>query len=88
MSNNAVTDVGSGQFNSSNEPPEIDWESLDILPFTKDQIGSARPMDEDAMYEFVGLREEDDRAEKEKLAAEKENEVSLHNLWNDIRGRC
>jgi hypothetical protein len=76
VSSNAITDVGSGQVNSSNEALEIDWDSLEILPFTEDQIGSARPiMDEDAMYEFLGLREEDERAEKEKLAAEKENEV-------------
>jgi hypothetical protein len=69
-----MTDIGSGQVNSSNELPVIDWDSLEILPFTEEQIGSARPlMDEDAMYEFLGLREEDERAEKE--AAEKENEV-------------
>jgi hypothetical protein len=85
MSNNAVTYVGSGQFNSSNEPPEIDWESLQILPFTEDQIGSARPiMNEDVMYEFLGLREEDERAEKEKLAAEKENEFPNDDI--DLEG--
>ena len=32
-------------------------------------------MDEDAMYEFLGLREEDERVEKEKLAAEMEGDV-------------
>jgi hypothetical protein len=80
-----MTDVGSGQFNSSNEPPEIDWESLQILPFTEDQIGSARPiMNEDVMYEFLRLREEDERAEKEKLAAEKENEFSNDDI--DLEG--
>jgi hypothetical protein len=76
MSSNAVVDVGTGQVNSSNEAPEIDWDNLEILPFTEEQIGSARPlMDEDAMYEFLGLREEDERAEKEKPAAEREDEV-------------
>jgi hypothetical protein len=76
MSSNAVADAGTRQVNSSNEPPEIDWDSLEILPFTEEQIGLARTlMDEDAMYEFLGLREQDERAEKEKLAAERENEV-------------
>jgi hypothetical protein len=77
MSSNAMTDVGSGQAISSNEPPvidAIDWDNLEILPLIEEQIGSARPLaDEDAMYEFLGLREEDERAEKE--AAEKENVV-------------
>jgi hypothetical protein len=41
-------------------------------------------MDEDAMYEFLGLREEDERAEKEKLAAEKENEFSNDDI--DLEG--
>jgi hypothetical protein len=72
MSSNAVTDV----INSSSEPHVIDWDSLEILPIAEDQIGCAYTlMDEDTMYEFVGLREEDERAEKEKLAAEKENEL-------------
>jgi hypothetical protein len=74
-----VTDVSSGHVNSRNEPhaiDAIDRDSLEILPFTEEQIGSARPlMDEDAMYEFLGLREEDERAEKEKLVAENVNEV-------------
>jgi hypothetical protein len=42
----------------------IDWESLLITPLTEEQIGTAHPvMDEDLVYEFVGLRAEDERAE-------------------------
>jgi hypothetical protein len=65
---------GSNEHNEHPTIDAIDWDSLEILPFTEEQIGSARPLvDEDVMYEFLGLREEDERAEKE--AAEKENEV-------------
>ena len=37
-------------------------------------------MDEDAMYEFVGLRAEDERAEQARMAAEKENESNVDDL--------
>ena len=43
----------------------------------EDQIGSAVPlMSEDAMYEFLGLRAEDERAKKASFDAENENETN------------
>ncbi|CAD6264528.1 unnamed protein product [Miscanthus lutarioriparius] len=48
----------------------IDWDSMEFIPLGQDQIGAALPvMDEDAMYEFVGLRAEDERAEQSRMAA-------------------
>ena len=48
----------------------IDWDSMEIIPLGQDQIGAALPvMDEDAMYEFVGLRAEDERVEQSRMAA-------------------
>ena len=37
-------------------------------------------MDEEAMYEFVGLRSEDERVEQARMAAEKENESNVDDL--------
>jgi len=60
---------------------EIDWDSLEITSLIEDQIGTALPaMDEDAMYEFVGLRAEDERAEQARMTAEKENETNLDDV--------
>jgi hypothetical protein len=60
---------------------QIDWESLLITPLTEDQIGSAHPvMDEDAVYEFVGLRGEDERAEQARMAAQKVTEIDLDDV--------
>ena len=51
----------------------IDWDSLEIVPIPEEQIGApVTLMDEYAMYEFVGLRAEDERAEQARIAAEKE----------------
>jgi hypothetical protein len=59
----------------------IDWDSLLITPLTEDQIGTALPvMDEDAIYEFVGLRAEDERAEQARMAAQKETEIDLDDV--------
>jgi hypothetical protein len=58
---NAVTDAIS-------EPHVIDWDNLGIVPIAEENIGSAAAlMDEDATYEFLGLRAEDERAEREKI---------------------
>lgn len=63
----------------------IDWDSLEIIPLTEEQIGAPLPaMDEDTMYEFVGLRLEDERAEQTRIAAEKENETNLEPV--DLQG--
>ncbi|CAD6245871.1 unnamed protein product [Miscanthus lutarioriparius] len=75
----ATSNVGhdnvTGPIDSSKEASvshAIDWDSLEIIPLGQDQIiGAALPvMDEDAMYEFVGLRAEDERAEQARMAAE------------------
>ena len=51
----------------------IDWDSLEIVPIPEEQIGApVTLMDEYVMYEFVGLRAEDERAEQAMIAAEKE----------------
>ena len=43
------------------------------MPIPEEQIGAPITlMDEDAMYEFLGLRVEDERAEQTRIAAEKE----------------
>jgi hypothetical protein len=60
---------------------QIDWESLLITPLTEDQIGIALPvMDEDAMYEFVGLRAEDERAEQARIVVQKVTEINLDDM--------
>jgi len=60
---------------------QIDWESLLITPLTEDQIGTTLPvMDEDAMYEFVGLRAEDERAKQARMAAQKVTEINLDDV--------
>ena len=55
------------------KPTEIDWDSLQITPLTADQIGvPVAVMDEDRMYDFLGRRAEDERAEQARaVAAEK-----------------
>jgi hypothetical protein len=68
----ATSNVGhdnvTGPINSSKEAfvsHAIDWDSLESIPLGQDQIGAALPvMDEDAMYEFVGLMAEDERLSK------------------------
>jgi len=73
----ATSNVGhdnvTGPIDSSKEASvshAIDWDSLEIIPLGQDQIiGAALPvMDEDAMYEFVGLRAKDERAEQARMA--------------------
>jgi hypothetical protein len=60
---------------------EINWDSLEITPLAEDQIGTALPvMDEETMYEFVGLRAEDERAKQARVTAEKENEANLDDV--------
>jgi len=60
---------------------QIDWESLLITPLTEDQIGTALSvMDEDAMYEFVGLRAEDERAEHARMGAQKVSKINLDDV--------
>ena len=73
---NVVSDNVGTQVDST-DPPDvgnvIDWDSLEIEPILEEQIDAPiRLMDEDAMYEFVGLRAEDERAEQARIAAEKE----------------
>jgi hypothetical protein len=92
MSSNIVTDNAdaSATIVSTNDPlsrhviDEIDWDAIELEPIPDEQIGATIPlMDEDAMYEFVGLRAEDDRAEDERaadearFAAEKEREGNV-----------
>jgi len=77
---NVVNDNNSAPVQSSFEPAVehgIDWDNLEIIPLTEDKIGSAVPlMSEDAMYEFLGLRAEDERAKKASFDAENENETN------------
>jgi len=77
---NVVNDNNSALVQSSFEPAVehgIDWDNLEIIPLTEDKIGSAVPlMSEDAMYEFLGLRAEDERAKKASFDAENENETN------------
>jgi hypothetical protein len=84
MSSNMVSDniEASATIVSTNEPVVthvIDWDAIEIDPIPDDQIGAAVPvMDEDAMFEFLGLRAEDERAADEaRLAAEKEKDMDL-----------
>lgn len=59
----------------------IDWESLLITPLTEEQIGTAHPvMDEDLVYEFVGLRAEDERAEQTRMAAQNVTQLNLDDM--------
>ena len=52
------------------KPTEIDWDSLQITPLIVDQIGAPMPViDDDTIYEFLGLRAEDERAEQARAAA-------------------
>ena len=84
----AMSNVGHdnavGQGDCNNEvvvSPLIDWDSLEIIPLAEDQIGATLPvMDEEAMYEFVGLRVDDERAEQARMAAEKETESNVDDL--------
>ena len=75
MSNVSINNVSAPE-QSNNEVRDvdvIDWDSLDIIPIGQDHVGAAVcVMDEEAMYEFLGLRAEDERAEKERAAAEEE----------------
>jgi hypothetical protein len=59
------------------KPKEIDWGSLEITPLTANQIGvPMHVIDEDTMYEFLGLRAEDERAEQARAAtAEKGKQI-------------
>jgi hypothetical protein len=81
---NVVLDNASASVHSSNEPVVarvINWDIIEIVLIPENQIGTAAPvMVEDAMYAFVGLRAEDERAEKDRLADEK-NVVPI-----DLRG--
>jgi len=75
MSNVSINNVSAPE-QSNNEVGDvdlIDWDSLDIIPVGQDQVGAAVcVVDEEAMYEFLGLRAEDERVEKERAAAEEE----------------
>jgi hypothetical protein len=70
---NVEHDNVTGPIDSSKEAfvsHAIDWDSLEIIPLGQDQISAALPvMDEDAMYVFVGLRAEAERAEQARMAA-------------------
>lgn len=61
------------------KPIEIDWDSLQITPLTVNQIGAPMPViDEDTIYEFLGLRAEDERVEQARaVAAEKGKQTAL-----------
>lgn len=69
MSNMTIDNGNATAIVSSNEPTigdVINWDTIEITPIKDDQIGSAfYVMDEDAMYEFVGLKADDEKAEKE-----------------------
>jgi hypothetical protein len=53
----------------------IDWDGLEIAPIPEEQIGSSLPvMEEDEMYDFLGLRTEDERADQARLEAEKQRD--------------
>jgi hypothetical protein len=55
--------------------------SLEILPVAEDQLGATVfVMDEDAMYEFLGLRAEDERDKKRGLQLNKRDLLWL-GLW-------
>lgn len=83
--NSGVTEVGSSI--DGFVAHVVDWDSLQTEPIPEEQIGAAVSfMDEDAMYEFVGLREEDERAEKAKIAAEKEMENGACTGGDDLDG--
>jgi len=73
---NVMYDNVDTQVDSTNPPDVgnvIDWDSLEIVPIPEEQIGApVTLMDEYVMYEFVGLRAEDERAEQARIAAEKE----------------
>ncbi|WVZ92106.1 hypothetical protein U9M48_038195 [Paspalum notatum var. saurae] len=78
VTSNAMSAFGTGQVDGNNQTfvaHVIDWNRIEIAPCLEEQIGAALPvMDEDAMYEFLGLRDEDDRAEQARVAAEIEFE--------------
>lgn len=77
---NALTENGSsvldwnsceiGQDNHVDDGGVIDWNSLEIEPIPEVYMGGAVPiLDEDAVFAFVGLRAEDEKAEKVRTAA-------------------
>ena len=71
---NVSTTLDSAAIDASNEPAVghvVNWDSLEILLVVEDQVSVVNPVvDEALMYEFLGLRDEDERAEKESLANE------------------
>ncbi|WVZ82023.1 hypothetical protein U9M48_029339 [Paspalum notatum var. saurae] len=66
---NIVAENGSAQVDASNQVEDayvIDWDSLEIVPIAEEQIGTLAPfMDDDAMYAFVGLTAEDEKARQD-----------------------
>lgn len=83
---NVVTENGSAQVNSGEEVPYvIDWDSLQIEPIAEDQIGSAVPlMSEDAMYAFLGLQAEDERAEQARAELPVDESEVVNTATNSI----
>jgi hypothetical protein len=54
---------------------------MTTIHLAEEQVGAPLPvMDEDAMYEFVGLREEDERAEQARIMLKKRMKLIL-SLW-------
>jgi hypothetical protein len=65
-------------------PLGVDWDALEIIPIQDDQIGSVVPVvGEDQLYEYIGLRAEDEKTEKEKIATESAA-IPTHNV--DVEG--
>lgn len=82
--NSGVTEVGSSI--DGFVARIVDWDSLQIEPIPEEQIVAAVSFMDEAMYEFVGLREEDERAEKARIAAEKERENDASAGVDDLDG--
>jgi len=81
---NVSTTLDSAAIDASNEPAVghvVNWDSLEILLVVEDQVGVVNPVvDEALMYEFLGLRDEDERAEKESLADEQQQQTEIGDM--------
>ena len=82
--NNVSTTLDSAAIDASNEPTVghvVNWDSLEILLVVEDQVSVDNPVvDEALMYEFLGLRDEDERAEKESLADEQQQQTEIGDM--------
>jgi hypothetical protein len=86
VASNVPTNVDTIVDDLPTNPLVVDWDALEIIPIQDDQIGSVVPVvGEDQLYEYIGLRAEDEKTEKEKEKITTESAViPTHNV--DVEG--